>query len=305
MVSARRLFAASAAAVVVVVVVAGLVAWRAWDGGGGPGLGQEPIVGTALIEPEQHLFADAVRARVEIIVDDERVDPDSVDVGVNFAPYRQLRPVERTRSDSGSTTRLRYDYVLACLTARCLPSGDGRVELGGVAVNFTRRGSSTPDAATIDWVPLKAAGRIDPDALEQAALRSDLRALPPPTYRVSPRAVELVGLALAVLFAIAAAVLALRLLPLDRLATRLGARFVDRRTSLEQALALVRESSASGSAEDGRRALERLAVELRRSGDPTLARDASRLAWSQGSPQAVGVGTLSDQVEQAISENGH
>jgi hypothetical protein len=99
-------------------------------------------------------------------------------------------------------------------------------------------------------------------------------------------------------------VLLLRLLPLDRWAGRLGARLVDRRSSLEQALALVRESSESGSTEEGRRALERLAVELRRSRNPALAADASRLAWSQGRPIATGVTPLSDEVERLISENG-
>lgn len=306
MVTGRRLFAAGVVGAVLAAAILGLVAWRAWDGAGGPGLGEEePIVGTALLEPEGHLFADAVRARVELIVDTTRVDPDSIDLGANFEPYAELRPVRRTRVDNGSVVRLRYDYLLACLTSRCLPKGSGRVELGGVAVNFTRRGAVEPDASTLEWVPLRVAGRIDPNELEQAALRSDLRTLPPPSYTVSPRAVELVALALALLFAFAAAVLILRLLPLDRLAERLGARFADRRSSLEQALALVRESSASGSTEEGRRALERLAVELRRSENPVLAADASRLAWSQGRPVATGVGSLSDEVERLISENGH
>jgi Flp pilus assembly protein TadB len=114
--------------------------------------------------------------------------------------------------------------------------------------------------------------------------------------------VELVALLLAVLFAIAAAVLILRLLPLERLATRLGARFVDKRSPLEQALALVRESSDAG--EPDRRALERLAVELRRTGDPSLATDASRLAWSHDRPRPAGVAPLSDEVQRTISENG-
>jgi hypothetical protein len=304
-VTARRLFVAGVAAAVVVVAVAGAVAWKAWDTEGGPGLGEEPIVGTALLEPEQHLFGDAVRARVELIVDTTRVDPDSVEIGANFEPYRELRPVERSRSDSGGVARIRHDYVLGCLAAGCLPKGTGRVELGGVAVNYTRRGSPVADAATVEWVPVRVAGRIDPNELEQAALRADLRSLPPPSYTVSPRTVELVALVLALLFALAAAILALRLLPLDRLAARLGARFVDRRSSLEQALALVRESSDSGSSEEGRRALERLAVELRRTSNPALAEDASRLAWSQGQPVPTGVGPLSDEVERVISENGH
>jgi hypothetical protein len=302
-VTARRLFIAGIVLAVILAAAAGLIAWNAWDKGGGPGLGEEPIVGTALLAPEQHLFGDAVRARVELIVDTQRVDPDSVEIGANFEPYRELRPVEVTRSEDGAITNLRYDYVIGCLVSRCLPRGTGRVEIGGVAVNYLRRGESEPSAATVEWVPIRAAGRIDPNALEQAALRSDLRDLPSASYRVSPRTVELVALALAVLFALGAAILILRLLPLDRLAKRLGARFVDKRSPLEQALALVRESAASGSPEEERRALERLAVELRRTRNPALAGDVSRLAWSQ--PVPAGIDPLSDEVERVISENGH
>ena len=304
MVTARRLFIAGVVLAAILAAAGGLIAWNAWDKAGGPGLGEEPIVGTALLAPEQHLFGDAVHARVELIVDTDRVDPDSVEIGANFEPYRELRPVEVTRSEDGPITKLRYDYVLGCLVSQCLPRGTGRVELGGVAVNYLRRGESEPDAATVEWVPIRAAGRIDPNELEQAALRSDLRDLPSASYRVSPRTVELVALVLAFLFAVGAAILILRLLPLDRLAKRLGARFVDKRSPLEQALALVRESAASGSPEAERRALERLAVELKRTRNPALAGDASRLAWSQGQPVAAGVDPLSDEVERVLSENG-
>lgn len=304
MVSARRLFLAGAAVGVALLVAIAALAWQSWGDGEGPRLVNEPIFGSAFLEPEQHLFGDALRARLELVIDTNRVDPDSIEIGANFAPYRELRPVEVERTDSGPITRVEYDYLLACLAPRCLPAGSERVELGGTAVNYTRRGSPVPDAATIEWPPLRTGGRIDPQQLEQAALRAELRDLPPPSYRVSPRAVAVIALLLAVLFAAAAAVLVLRLLPLERLAARLAERRADRRSALEQALALVRESSESGSAEEGRRALERLAVELRRAENPALARDASRLAWSQSRPVQTGVGSLSEEVQRLISENG-
>ena len=127
MVTTRMLFIGGVAAAAILAAAAGLIAWTAWDKGGGPGLGEEPIVGTALLTPEQHLFGDAVRARVELIVDGKRVDPDSVEIGANFEPYRELRPVEVNRSEDGTLTKLRYDYVLGCLVSQCLPRGAGRV----------------------------------------------------------------------------------------------------------------------------------------------------------------------------------
>lgn len=297
-----RLYAALAAATVAAAAVVGLLAWRAWDSQGGPVLEEEPVAGSARLEPEQHLFGDAVRAQLELVLDRGRVDPSSVDVGANFSPYRELRPVQRTRTDSGPITRIRYDYLIGCLTPGCLPKGSGRVDFGGAAVEFKRPGQPQPDTATIEWPPLRAAGRIDPAQLERAALRVELRGLPPPTYRVDPMTVEVVALILAVLFAAAALILALRFLPLDRLAARLGARHADRRSPLERALALARESAARGRPAEGRRALERLAHELRKTSNPELAGDASRLAWSRPPPGEDGVGELSRDVDRVIAE---
>jgi hypothetical protein len=302
LVTRRQLYAALAAAVVLLAALAGLVAWRAWDSQPGPVLGDEPIAGTALLEPEQHLFGDAVRARLELVLDRNRVDPGSVEVGANFRPYRELRPVELSRTDSGPITRLRYDYLLGCLTAACLPRGAGRVELPGVAIEYTGRRDPLPQTASVEWPPIRAAGRIDPNRLEQAALRAELRDLTPPSYRLSPRAVELIALLLAVLFAAAAGILAIRLLPLDRIAAWLGARRADRRTPLERALAQVRDVVAAGRPTEGRRALERLASELRKTRNPELASDASRLAWSRRAPGETRVEPLSQDVERVIAE---
>ena len=296
----RHLFAALAAAGVLVAAVAGWIAWRAWDGESDASPA-EAIAGTATLRPQQHLFGDPVHARVEIVVDHERVDPDTVRIRPNFGAYRDLRPVHRTRIEGGATTRLRYDYLLACLTKACIPNGAGHVDFGQVNVSYRTRTANGTETTTLDWPPLRAAARIAPQRMWEAGLRADIGDLPPPTYRVSPRAVELVALLLAVLFASAALILTLRRLPLDELAVRLGVRKVDRRTRLERALALVWESADAGRAEEGRRALERLARELRLARNPELARDASRLAWSRRFPIDDGLGSLSTQVEQLIS----
>ena len=100
MVTARRLFIGGVAAAAILAALVGLIAWNAWDKGGGPGLGEEPIVGTALLAPEQHLFADPVDARVELIVDTNRVDPDSVEVGANRRKEPRRHGVRRVRSQA-------------------------------------------------------------------------------------------------------------------------------------------------------------------------------------------------------------
>ena len=59
----------------------------------------------ATLSPQQHMFGDPVRARIEVVLDAERVDPDSVKVRANFAPYRQLQPPTESRSAAGPITR--------------------------------------------------------------------------------------------------------------------------------------------------------------------------------------------------------
>ena len=100
----RRHFAALAAGVVLVLALLGALAWRVWDPGKEGSLA-EPIAVNATLSPQQHMFGDPVRARIEVVLDAERVDPDSVKVRANFAPYRQLQPPTESRSAAGPITR--------------------------------------------------------------------------------------------------------------------------------------------------------------------------------------------------------
>jgi hypothetical protein len=296
----RRLFAALVGAGLLVVALAGVIAWWAWDSAPSTAL-DRPLVANARLTPQQHLFADAVHAQVEVVLDRGVVDPDSVRIHSNFAPYRALQKRRVSRKDVGRMTRLQYDYTVACMTAKCLPKKAGRVDFGIATVEYQRRNASTPESATIDWQPLRVAGRIAPGRLWQGLLRAEYRDVPAATYRVGPGWVEFVALVLAALFALGALILILRLLPLERLAARLWG-VIDRRSALERALALVRESSKSGRTDDGRKALERLSVELKRTRNQELAQDASRIAWSQRAPGEAVVTPLSTEVERVISE---
>lgn len=297
----RRYFAALVAIGVLILSLAGLLAWKAWSGGGGGSL-SEPIAVNATISPQQHMFGDPIRARVELIVDSKRIDPDTVKVRASFAPYRPLSRPERTESSSGSITRVRFDYPLGCLTFRCLPIGVRRFDLHNAIVEYRTRSGRVGRTDEIDWPLLEVTGRIPATRMWAAKLQgAEYRTLGPPTYRVSPTLVQVVALVLAVLFAAGALVLILRLLPLARIAERLGLKPVDRRTSLERALAQVQET-ADAQPDDGRRALERLAHELRRAHNPELAWRASRLAWSRDYPADGRLTSLSADVQRLIAE---
>jgi hypothetical protein len=295
----RKHFAVLVALVVLVLALLGFLAWRAWDTDEEGSLA-EPIAVDATLTPQQHLFGDPLRARVELIVDAERVNPDTVRIRVNFAPYRPLRPPTRTEESSGPITRLRYDYSLACLTYRCLPIGQRDFGLRNAAVEYRLRGRDGLQTEEIMWPQLEATGRISATRLFEARLRSSYRELGPPTYRIAPRTVEVAALVLAVLFGAGALVLVLRLLPLGRIAERLGLKTVDHRSPLERALARVHETAEQP--EEGRRALERLAHELRRARNPDLAHRASRLAWSRDFPADGRLTALSTDVKRLITE---
>jgi len=296
----RRHFAALVAIGVLILTLAGLLAWRAWSGGDGGRL-SEPIAVNATIGPQQHMFGDPIRARVDVILDSKRIDPKTVKVRANFSPYRPLAATGRAETSSGSITRLRFDYALACLTYRCLPPSVRRFDLHNASVEYRTRSGQAGRTDEIDWPRLQVTGRISPSRMWEARLQDEYRELGPPTYRIAPTFVQVVALVLAVLFAAAALVLILRLLPLASIAERLGLKTVDRRSSLERALAQVHET-ATAEPDEGRRALERLAHELRRARRPELAGAASRLAWSRDYPADGRLTALSSDVERLLAE---
>lgn len=296
----RRHLVPLAGAMVLVLGLLAVLAWRIWDT---PDEGSllEPMVVNATLSTPQHMFGDPIRGRVEVVLDANRVDPDTVKVRANFEPYRTLRPPTQSRRAVGSVTRLSFDYQLACLTYRCLPQrGQRRFRMKPGAVEYKTQGGSA-QTEEIYWPTLTASGRVARNFWE-AEMRGEFRELGPPTYRVSPRLVEGVALVLAVIFGAAATLLTLRQLPLARIAERLGLKTPDRRTPLARALAQVHETSSPEQAPEGRRALERLAHELRQARNSELAWAASELAWSRQFPADGRLTVLSGEVERLISE---
>jgi hypothetical protein len=67
-------------------------------------------------------------------------------------------------------------------------------------------------------------------------------------------------------------------------------------TPVERALALARHAAASGDTAGERRALERLATELRRSGDGELTDAVRRLAWSKEEPSDEALEELASEL---------
>ncbi len=197
---------------------------------------------------------------------------------------------------------MRTEYVLACLTRRCLAPKSGFLQVPRTRVEYKPRALPDPLIASVDWPPVRTASRIGSNDLEGLELLADVRDLPPVSYRVAPSTVTSVGYALAVLLGIAGLLLLTRALALPALAASALARRRARLSPLQRALNLVRRSTEGGERVDSRRALERLAVELRQTEEPDLARTATRLAWRRRDPSGSTVEPLSDEVERVIAE---
>jgi hypothetical protein len=269
------------------------------------------IATSRTLEPTTHLFADSVRARLEVVVDRDLLDPGRISLRTRFEPYELVASTRRTRRDLGRYTRLRYEYTLRCLTAACIPvrlesvlgeQEPGRAErrtfrLPAAEVRYDDPSGELPDVLrSVSWPPLTAVSRLN-EAQSEAAFpfRASPRALPDLSYRASP---ALVGGALLI------AALALLALP-----ARVGLRWWrDRRapatseplaglSPLERALLLVEWARGRDGAER-RGALEQLAAELDRAELGARAEEARVLAWSRPAPSSEAASTLARRVRE-------
>ncbi|HSO02050.1 MAG TPA: hypothetical protein VLS46_05945, partial [Gaiellaceae bacterium] len=80
--------------------------------------GQSFAASTSLT-PLTSSFGDEFTATVRVLLDRDRVDPDSIRVLARFSPFRDRTTIERV--DSGNLTSLVYTIKLLCLTISCVP----------------------------------------------------------------------------------------------------------------------------------------------------------------------------------------
>ncbi|MGZ8782258.1 MAG: hypothetical protein ACXWZB_02030 [Gaiellaceae bacterium] len=252
------------------------------------------------LTPTAHLFGDVVEARLDVIVDRERFDPEQIRATLDFLPYRIQSGVRRSRDDFSNFTRLRWEVTLRCITIACVPSrlqsvlGDqeGRGERRTYRFKPARITYEDPETGKVSrlravvWPPLDAISRLSPDEEEIPSYASlgpggefgsTLAPVAEPSYRAPA---WLLGGALL------AAALALLALP-----GTLVARVVRTRrrppeedagpSALELALRRVESARDAGDAEEQREALEALAYEL--DGDGRAAR-VRALAWRSDAP---------------------
>lgn len=275
-------------------ILAGLVAGLVWlAAGAGDEDSVQPeqaIEVTTDITPDAHVFGEPVVATVEALVNAAQIDPSSVRVVTDFAPYEIAgeRTVERRVQDA--VAQITFRYPLRCLDEGCDTStarGVAEFETGRVFYRFRTGGGPNDAFGALDWPPFEVASRVSADDVDGIRWRAADTTLPDPSYRVDPAQLAALLLAVAALMATGAFLLARHLWwgrPDPDAALELA---VPAATPLERALALAREAARNGDLPRRRRALERVARELGAVDRTELAHEASALAWSpQGSTEA-------------------
>ena len=312
----------------VVVVSAALVVATAWISSRGAVshvTAERPpeVQAEADLAPKIALFGDTVRAHVDVVVDTTRVDPDSVRIAADFAPWEIVEKPDRRETSAGGLAYVRTAYTLRCLSAACVPPGRSTTyQFDPGRVPFARATRAAPDESSrpVAWPSFRVFSRVAATDLQNnlrstAPWQADTVSLPGVSFRLAPR--RLVALLLVAALALAAGAIALAVAAWPRREPApppppppLPAE--PALSPLEQALVLLEQSVRQDGAEEQRRALELVAEELETAGwgDRTLANAARRLAWSEVAPPIDATSDLAARVRAAVelthaaSENG-
>lgn len=270
---------------------------RGWFSSGGHGaLGTKPVLVDASLSPATAHFGDRVTAVLDVLVNPDLVDPRSVRLETRFAPYDVVEEHD-ARDTLGGAAHFHSTYVLACWSQVCTTTGEQRTfHFPGGRIVLREQGRGTA-AQPIKWPSLLVSTRLTPDevALQYPPFRTGL-SLTKPSYAISPDllgSLLLAGCGLLLVVAVGLAAPQLR--------ARVSAPFLARLSPLQRALALIRHAGRDGDEARRRKALERLARELRAHGEGELALDARRLAWSDDAPSPDSIEALATQVERRVN----
>ena len=291
-------FAVGGVTLAAVVVFAAVVARGWWTGTGGSYAPKRPVVHT-VITPSRSLFGQLVTAQADIVVDARSVDIRSVELSPEFKPF-DVRTTSRTVIRGiGHAAIVRFAYELQCTSRPCLPA-DRERGATGFQISPSRATLRSNDGKTLHanvaWPPFGVQSRLtDADiGLSTPVIDSAFEA-PAVTWRVSPDLVGGVAVALAALLVLGAGWLVVSIVLRDMRPLR-TLRIPSHLTPVERALVLAEVAAARGEVPESRKALERLAVELRRRGGAMEAGEAEQLAWSERAPSEESVAQLAASV---------
>ena len=269
---------------------------------------RQPISGETSLSKSAALFADPVKARIEVLVDRDRVDPAKVGFNPTWILYQRIGIPHVTRHDTGRTTQLVYTANLVCLTYSCLPAFTGtRVQFPPAKVFFSLRQDGRRRTLELPWTAFVLGPRTQLSDLNNADpfVQPAWRASTEPdsvTYAVSPTVLR------SILFVAAGVLFLLALGAFFLFARALKRRWRPKpKSPLEQAVVLVEKASAREDQPAKRKALELLSRELAQTGEGELALTARELAWAEEVPVPSSTQPLTLDVRRVIAErsNGH
>jgi hypothetical protein len=297
----RGKIAAGVVALVTVVVVALLLlvaAPRWWRGDGGAYAPRATLV-HAEVTPQRSFFGQVLTAHAQLVVDPRRVDPASAQLTVDLLPYRIRSESRRITNGLGRAAVVDFRYEIQCVTRACVPndqgSGADAAQLKPATATYrTRDGRAV--TARVAWPIFGVQSRLTADdiALSTPQVAKD-SPQPPVSWALSPGLVGGVALTLAALLVLGAGWLVAAFVGGDTRLVRVR-HIPSHLTPIERALALAEHAAAHGEVDESRKALERLAAELRRRRAVRHADDAERLAWSETDPSPESVAALATSV---------
>ena len=298
-------------------LVVALFVWDRVRGSESPSAEGPAIEARTDLSPRSVFFGDTVAAVVEVTLDRNRVDPESVRVEADFAPWKRVAKPERFRRDGETMTSLRFSYVLRCLGNRCISTDEDLVILdkavrtfGQARVTYTGpegAAQSGRDSLRTPWPRLLVGARFsarDAQAVgsSSSGWRADLDSMPAVTYRMSPAFLSAALFVGGALLASAGGVVAYYRVRRRRRAPTLpeAGPLEPVLTPLERALALLEVTERLDGAADQRRALELVAAALVESGNSKLALTSRALAWSRPTPAVADTNGLAVRARSAL-----
>jgi hypothetical protein len=297
-------------AVAALTVAAALVLAVLFTGSSTQAVPEHALTAETSLSQSGALFADPLRATIEVLVDRKRVDPARVGFSVGFEPYSRIGIPRLARHDADRLTQLAFSTDLVCSTDACLPksrSSSMRVRFAQAQVFYFPRDGSGRKTLKLNWQPLTLGTRTTPadlageDPFSQPVWHASTDPLAV-SYRFSPSVLKTVLLVLSALLFVGAAFALWRVLWALQGRLRLPLP-----SGLERAVRLVERTEAREDAAAKRKALELLSRELTRSGESQLALAARELAWAEPTPIPAATQPLTLDVRRLIEErsNGH
>jgi hypothetical protein len=293
----------AAAAVVLVtiaavVVLAAVLGPRWWSGDGGTYAPRTTIVHTE-VTPTRSFFGQVLTAHAQLVVDPRRVDTASAELAVDLRPYRIRTESRRITRGLGRAVVIDFRYEIQCVTRACLPAAKGRgadaQQLKPAGATYRMRDGRTVKTP-VKWPIFGVQSRLTADEIAESTPHVAKDSTQPPvSWAIAPGLLGGVALALAAVLILGAGWLVASVVGGDTRLVRTR-QIPAHLTPIERALALAEHAAAHGEVDESRKALERLAAELRRRRAVAQADDAERLAWSETDPSPESVAVLATSV---------